>query len=258
MVQGERMKVLEPTVTILLMSHMKPTIEDAIQSINSQTRLNDVQVVIIDSGAWVNELKDTQNETVLILRFVYEQVVQKNGFEWYFTGEKLNARSKYCPVSHWTNYAIKNGLVRGKYLATFYDDDVYHSDFIEKMAGYLDEHSECEMVRCSQSRTVIKSDGSHFSTSPLLSEAPILPGENMDCRVDGGQVMMRMSLFEKIPYPYFPEDPDVSSCSHSDGIFFNKVTNVITSPVGCIPETLYDHRNTIYSTFTPSEPKETV
>jgi len=251
------MKVLEPTVTILLMSHMKPTLEAAIQSINNQTRLNDVQVVIIDSGAWINEPKETQNETVLILRFTHEQVIQKTGFEWYFTGEKADARKIYCPISHWTNFAIENGLVRGKYLATFYDDDVYHPEFIEKMAGYLDEHSECEMVRCSQSRTVTHSDGSRVSTSPLIADAQIQPGENMDCRVDGGQVMMRMTLFEKITYPYFPEDPDVSSCSHSDGIFFNKVASVITSPVGCIPETLYDHRNTIYSTFTPSERKGT-
>lgn len=241
------MKMLEPTITCLVMSHMKSTLRAALRSLTDQTRSHDLQVVIIDSGAWFDTDGEVSNEMLAI----YKEFKDIPIFEWYFTGEASNLREKVCPVSHWTNLAIREGLLRGKFLCTFYDDDLYYPTFIEKMAGYLDEHPEAQIVRCSEARTFIKPDGTTGSTPSLMADREIPGGENLDCVVDGMQVMFRRELLDKIEGPWLPEDPDISSCSHSDGIFFNKVSKVIDK-MHFIPEVLCEHRSTQYSTYTPT------
>lgn len=239
------MRFIDPAVTILLTVHMKPYVDEALASLMAQTRM-DFHVVVIDSGQWFDDTSETADK----MRALYLKWYTNPLVEWIFTGEGKNAKSKYCMVSRSFNRAYEEGLIRGKYFATFYDDDVYYPTFIEKMAGYLDAHSECEAVRCGENRTVIKPNGERIST-PALMARDFISGQNFDCVVDGMQVMYRTSLLEKLSKPLMDENPDISSCSHSDGIFLNKVGGVIDK-MHFIEETLCEHRNTPLSTFTPS------
>lgn len=245
------MKVLEPTITCLVMSHMKPTIQQALESVVEQTRISDVEIVVIDSGRWFDQgdmyLKTSIGNTM-------EFFLGYPNITWYTTGESKDFAKQACPVAYWTNKAFELGLVRGKYVCMHYDDDIYYKSFFEKMAGYLDEHPEAGAVRCSQNRTKIYKDGHTESTPPLLANDFIV-GPHMDCVVDGQQVMIRTSVIEKMKEKYgselLPSDPDVSSCSHSDGIFFNRMSEFIDK-LHFIPEVLCEHRNTVYSTYTPT------
>jgi len=239
------MKFLEPTITCLVMSHMKPTLREALESILTQTRQTDVQVIVIDSGQWIGK----EDDGSCVMRTVYRRYAAYPGLEWYFTGERTNERTTVCPVAHWTNLAIRERLIRGKYLCFFFDDDLYEPTFMEKMGGYLDEHPDCEAVRCTQRRVELRADGTRRELPPLVAEGPI-SGQNFDCRVDGGQVMLRTSVLSRIADPWLPEDPG-ETCSHSDGIFLNKVGGVIPQ-MDALNETLYTHQHTIYSTYTPS------
>lgn len=243
------MKVLKPTVTILQTVHMKSSVDKAIKSVLAQTR-NDWELVVLDSGMWIGK----QDEVSVQMQYDQGTYCCNPRINWIITGERPGLHERKCPISWVTNEAIRAGLVRGKYFCTFYDDDYYHPEFIEKMAGYLDEHPDCDAVRCSQRREFIKADGTLEETPPLMA-TDFISGENFDCVVDGGQVMMRTSVLDKIGDPWLPEDPDWNVCSHSDGIFFNKLGKVIDK-MHYIEEILMTNRKTPESTYSPTEAKQ--
>jgi glycosyltransferase involved in cell wall biosynthesis len=242
------MKVLNPTVTILQTVHMKSSVDTAIQSVIDQTR-QDWELIVLDSGMWFKK----DDYIADAMRRSQERWSSCPKIDWLITGEREKLHERKCPISWVTNEAIRAGLVRGKYFCTFYDDDYYHSDFIEKMAGYLDANPKCDAVRCSQRREFVNADGSKGETPPLMA-TDFISGENFDCVVDGGQVMMRTSVLEKIRDPWLPEEPDWNVCSHSDGIFLNKLGRVIDK-MHYIEDILMTNCKTTESTYSPTEAK---
>lgn len=241
------MKFLFPRVTVLMTVHMKTdTLEEAIQSVLHQTR-QDFQFLILDSGLWIGR----DDERAMKMASIHDRYANRPRIEWVFTGEHPDDWKTTCMVSKVTNMAIVNRLVRGKYVSTFYDDDIYYPEFIEKMAGYLDAHPEADAVRCSEERAEILPDGQYRKTGALMAREDIT-GENYDCRVDGMQVMLKMAVFDRIEYPYLPEEAD--QCSHSDGVFLNKVGRVIDR-MHFVEDILCEHRATPVSTFTPTQEK---
>jgi glycosyltransferase involved in cell wall biosynthesis len=245
------MRVLKPTVTILQTIHLKPSAREAIESVLEQTRC-DFELVVLDSGMYMYD--HVQKDVRSIMSDISSQYRSHPLIDWYITGENKDLHKRKCPISWVTNEAIRAGLVRGKYFCTFYDDDLYYPDFIEKMAGYLDANPDCDAVRCSQNRTFVNPDDTKGYTEPLMA-TDFISGQNFDCVVDGGQVMMRSSVLDKIGDPWLPEDPDWNVCSHSDGVFFNKLGAVIDK-MHFIPDILMENRKMPYSTYSPTEVKK--
>lgn len=239
------MKVLSPSITILQTIHNKPYVSKAIESVIAQTR-NDWELIVLDSGMWQGK----EDEISFTMSDDYDNYNHHPQIQWIITGERPKLHERKCPISWVTNEAIRAGLVRGDYFCTFYDDDHYEPEFIEKMAGYLDAHPECDAVRCSQKRTFIK-NGVLGETPPLMA-TDFISGENFDCVVDGGQVMMRSTVLDKIGDPWLPEDKDWNVCSHSDGIFFNKLGKVIDK-MHFIEDILMTNHKTPESTYSPTE-----
>jgi len=239
------MKFLEPTITCLLTSHMKPDyLPEALESVLNQTR-TDFQLLIIDSGQWINK----KDEASLKMYKIYNDFHNHPLIEWVFTGESEAHHKTVCPVAHWTNCAIKAGLIRGKYFCTFYDDDRYYPQFMEKMAGYLDEHPEVKVVWCSERRIEIRPNGQVVETGVIKADR-IRSGETFDCAVDGMQVMIRKGVLDLIDYPWL--DEDIENCSHSDGVFLNKIGK-LGIQFYPIHEILCEHRATPISTYTPTK-----
>lgn len=243
------MKVLSPAVTILQVVHNKPTVAESIRSVLKQSR-TDWELIVLDSGLWQNKRDDVS----ALMERDYGVLHHEPQIEWFITGEREGLRDRKCPISWVTNEAIRAGLVRGRYFCTFYDDDLYMPEFVEKMAGYLDDNPDCDAVRCSQKRTFVNPDGSRGETPPLMA-TDFISGQNFDCVVDGGQVMMRSTVLEKIGDPWLPEDPDWDSCSHSDGIFFNKLGAVIDK-MHFIEDMLMENVKTPHSTYSPTGGKQ--
>jgi GT2 family glycosyltransferase len=226
--------ILFPKVTILMTSiGREPYVTEAINSVLGQTK-QDFELVIVDSGKLKGNWKEFKKITLC------------------YTGESEGMNKEVCMVSKVFNEAYKAGLIRGKYFCTFYDDDIYYPEFIEKMAGYLDEHPEADAVRCSEARTEIHRNQTTNPTPPLIAN-DFISGQNFDCVVDGMQTMIRTSVLAKVKEKYgdilLPET--LNTCSHSDGIFLNRVGEVIDK-MHFITDTLCEHRATPLSTYTPT------
>ena len=237
------MKVLSPTVTVLLTSHMKPYLRDALDSILRQTRL-DVQILVVDSGQWIGRDDPVSGQ----MRVIHQVYRGHPLVEWVTTGEDAELRRHKCPVGWVTNEVIRAGLIRGRYVSMFYDDDMYYPTFIERMAGHLDGHPDASAVWCSQDRIRLDSDGSEELIGVITATGPKRYG--WDCQVDGAQIMFRRELLDKIGDPWLPEDPG-DTCRHSDGLFLEKL-GVAYGTVPNILDVLLAHRFTPLSTYTPS------
>jgi glycosyltransferase involved in cell wall biosynthesis len=228
--------ILFPKVTVVMVTHNKPSWKNALDSIPQH---ENVEVIIADSGG--------------LAPYIQAYVQGRPTVTLVTTGESNNFRDNYCPISKVTNEVFKAGLVRGEYFCCFYDDDEYLPGFFKKMTNFLDV-TYYNWVRCSQKREALQPDGTIIETPPLIADADITT-KAFDCRVDGGQVMFRTELMHKLEYPYWPEDPDWNSCSHSDGIFFDKAFDVY-GPMGHIEEVLMVNRKTPHSTYSPTGGQE--
>lgn len=237
------MKVLSPAITCIVGSHMKPYLRDSLNSILAQTRL-DVQIIVADSGQWLGD----EDPTSVAMAAIYADFHNHPLIEWVTTGERPGLIDRKCPIAWVTNEVIRAGLIRGRYVCTFYDDDVYYPTFFERMAGHLDA-SPHVAVWCSQDRVVLRPDGTSSVVSQILALRP-KTGPEFDCQVDGAQIMFRREALDAIGDPWLPEDPANGSCRHSDGIFLDRLGAL--GVVENIPETLLAHRFTPISTYTPS------
>lgn len=236
--------MVSPAVTCLVMSHMKIYLDEALRSLQNQDRRRDIDVVIMDSGAWLGKT----DAVSVRMREIYDGFKDEPTFTWYFTGES-GPSSSFCPVSHWTNEAIRNGLIRGRYFCTFYDDDRYYPDFMRKMAGYLDAHPGHDAVWCSENISKLMPSGERV----VIGQRPAhvdKSGQTFDCVVDGMQVMIRSKLLGQLLPPAMDERPE--HCFHSDGLFLNRVA-ALGVTFFHIPEALCEHVHTPASTYTPAD-----
>lgn len=235
-----------PAITCLLTAHMKPTLRDSLESIAAQTRTHDLHVLVVDSGRW----QDSQDPTAREMAAIHAEWSSHPLVEWTFTGEPANLRLRKCPVGWATNQAIRAGLVRGRYMCTFYDDDRYEPRYMERMAGFLDRTPQAGAVWCSQIMVTLHRSGEEEIVGIRPADGPKY-GASFDCQVDGAQVMWRTEVLDRIGDPWLPEEP--SSCFHSDGVFLDKLGEAV-GIVPPIPEVLCIHRYTPLSTFNQVRP----
>lgn len=221
------MKVLSPAVTVLMVSHCKPPwLPETIESVLAQER-KDLEVVIADSGQWIGRDDEPSRQMAAIhARYSGHPLVS-----WYTTGERPGLRDRRCPLSWSQNAAIRAGLVRGRYFTMFYDEDLYLPGFTAAMAGFLDANPDAPAVWCSQEQQ--REEGGGFATELYrIANSTRYLGQ-LDCQVDGIQVMMRTSLLDAIGDPWMEENPE--SCNHVDGIFLERVA-AAGGPVPPLPD----------------------
>jgi hypothetical protein len=259
-------KVLNPTVTIMLASHMKPNwLPESLESILAQTR-RDIQVIVADSGAWIGrEPEIVAADHPAAMGQIYHQYVTHPLIEWVTLDQRWPTPlpERACPYTYVWNRVIEAGLVRGKYLAVFTDDDVYAPTFVERMAGFLDSHFD-GAVYCGQGRSQWEAASEGYPGGRWVpgmlhqghaADRPRGPGEFLD-QVDMTQVMFRTEVLGVMPSPPFDEDPADQACRHADGVFLERLVNLtgilparITGVVPNIPDVLVTHRYTPDSTY---------
>lgn len=239
------MKVISPAVTCILTSHMKhPYLRSSIESVLAQTR-RDFQILLVDSGQWIGRDDMTGTEMARI----YDEYHQHPLIEWITTGEGPDIRRHKCPVAWTFNETLRSGMVRGRYVCTFYDDDLYYPKFMECMAGFLDQHPEAKAVYSAQNRVNVTLAGDRAVVGNFPANFP-RPGGSFCGAVDGAQIMFRKSLLDEIGDPWMDED-NLGNCHQSDGAFMDKL-GTHAGVVPNIPDVLGEHRFTRISAYHPS------
>lgn len=110
------------------------------------------------------------------------------------------------------------------YVAWLSDDDVWEPTYVEQLAGYLDTHPD--VGACYGGTRIV-------AYEPGQPERPIrdIPAERAftvgawpSCQIDGGQVLVRRSVLNRLAAPWVPET--LADCHTSDGSFLNRVASV--------------------------------
>lgn len=139
----------------------------------------------------------------------------------------------------------------GKYIFYISDDDLAYPNCFQTTIEFMESNPETIRVSYhSQERLWLKNgcwvkDGGIQATKPLGKGTNT---KNVDCVIDGGQIIHRRDCLNTIPYPYFPEENH--SGSHADGLFLQQLADRYTFyPVPTL-DWLTAHRNTPKSTWT--------
>lgn len=108
------------------------------------------------------------------------------------------------------------------YVAWLSDDDVWQPTYLETLAGYLDAHPEVDA--CYGGTRVVRYNPA-TGDGGLLREIPaehVFDAERSPVgQIDGGQVLLRRSLLERLPRPWGPET--LVECNRADGHFLERV-----------------------------------
>lgn len=238
------MKVLNPTVTVVLPSHMKaPYLPGSLATVTQQTRL-DLEVVVVDSGEWLNQW----TPEAIRMQTIHEEWSKHPLVTWVTLGEPPALIQRKCPISYIVNEVVRAGLVRGRYMCVFTDDDMYEPTYVEKMAGFLDANPDRRAVFCAQKRVRQTPGTNQWTDEPGIPADAPRHGAGFDQQIDMLQLMFHTSVLQEIPDPWFDEDSETGICRHSDGMFMDKV-GVLVGEVPNIPEELCTHRYTPLSTY---------
>ena len=228
----------ETLVTVVMPSHLKPLIAEAIECVLSQTIPN-WNLVIYDAGHWI-----TDPESPMHPIYAHYTKLDKR-IEWIVTGDGLDFASRVCPVSYRYNQAHREGKVVGKYSCVMPDDDLIAPTYMERLTQELERGFDA--MYCSQTSVNYKNG----TTSPRggLTASQTLTG---DCvgRVDLLQMMWRTDVLERLEPPYFPEDPSDAVCRIQDGLFANRLCSV-TDGIHPVNEVLSTHRYNPQATYSP-------
>lgn len=252
------MKVIDPRVTIMLASHMKPNwLPSSLESILAQTR-RDIQIIVCDSGEWIGRETDYDApDQPAAMHQLYQRYSVHPLIEWVTLGQQPRLIERACPYTYAWNRIIESGLIRGRYIAVFTDDDLYRPQFVERMAGYLDNAAASESARvapmlipaavwCSQDR--VHEDPLGQRPDPMVIHADHVKTAGWLDHVDITQVMFYRALLDHMNRPVFDESPDNATCRHADGLFLERLAGV-AAPVPNIDEVLVTHRYTPVSTY---------
>jgi len=110
----------------------------------------------------------------------------------------------------------------GDYICWLSDDDLLKPDYCELLAGYLDAHSEVGCCYSGAIRNLRDAKGKEWEYCRYEAietwGQTNLPGGH----IDGGQMMVRRSILDQIPYPYTPEA--IGDCNNlADALLMDRI-----------------------------------
>lgn len=223
-------------VTVLTPSFNKlDYVTDAILSVLNQTH-KDIDYMIIENSTdqKVRDKVIDLSKTDSRIRLFLEDFTEEERKVEYITA-KLN--NKYYPQA------------LGKYIIFLSDDDLLYPTCLEKQVRFMEENSLSASYH-SQAISRITPEGGwdFFSEMKAIHER----GKNtqnpqVDCMLDGGQLMHTKAILDLIEQPYFPTDMD--SAAHCDGMFMEKIAKHATFHPLITTELLSEHRRTNLSTW---------
>lgn len=223
-------------ISVITPSFNKPPyVLEAIQSVLNQT-FQDFEYHIVDNS--------TDGVTTKIIGdFIKDQQLDLHKVhftERYFLEEE---RKKVYPTTVIINEFLEESY--GDFIFYLSDDDYFLPNCFERVMQEFDRHPEAKVIYFGLK--VIDNVQNHWQdVSVLKADHKLAKGTNMDCMLDGGQVVFRKECIKQLTQPYFRTEMD-NDTAHCDGIFLNRLSALYD--FYNIPDILAVKRRTSISTF---------
>ena len=132
---------------------------------------------------------------------------------------------RYPPAVYYNEAAQACGM--GDYISWLSDDDLLMPNYVETLAGYLDDHPDAGACYGFSEHWIYDAEG-------MGRKYRILPPDGI-CHtfavggidplgvIDGGQFMVRRSVLDAVGYPYVPENSEPSIARLSDGLLMRRI-----------------------------------
>lgn len=223
--------------TIVLISLGRSTMEEAVESVLGQTR-QDFKLLIADigNGPYSHELFD---------KYAYLPQV-----DWRWCNQPDDLLERLSPLAWNFNRLYRQGAITSPYFCLFSDDDIYYPNFLESMAGYLDQNG-VRAVYCQENRVAHNPDGT-ITQKGIIAQADhiMTASHNFSCYLDAMQVVMHTSVLDQISERYGGEiiPESFETRSFCDGEFFNRAKEFV-GDWHFINAPLCEHRMHPFSTY---------
>jgi len=182
---------------------------DNINSVLSQTHQDWQHLIIdnsIDNNITRNIIKDYLT-TINDSRIIY---IERN-----FTPEERH-------ISYIPSLIINEYIEWAKdYIFYLSDDDYIKPNCLEKMVNYLDSNLD-KSVCWITSQIYVLRDNEFIFNNEITADMLLTQGRELDCCLDGGQILFRKSCLDKLEKPYYQTTRD--GCNHCDGTFLTKLS----------------------------------
>lgn len=176
-------------IRILTLSNKPKYLPDAINSVLSQTRRDIVHVIGFDS-------------------------------------ERSDWGDRYPPAVFFNEEARKAD--KGDYIAWLSDDDILLPNYVELLAGFLDDYPYISAVY-GRARIVLydyEKEKTELYSIPQ-DGLPIYNGANLPCRkIGSGNTMVRREVFDRLKWPWATESADSARARVSDGELLNEIAKI--------------------------------
>jgi hypothetical protein len=225
-----RISVFTPTVNV---REKLPYLQDAYKSLRAQT---------VDDWEWTLLLDRTEDYD-----FLRDEVRDSGDLHWDELYLDTPSEGSH-PMPYLLNKAFRQA--RGELLFSFSDDDILHPDTFRVFTEFFDQNPDEDACYVSLGHAYVNGPGSAEGHVAIPASAPRGQGALRN-QIDGGQACIRKSLLNKVPGPWWPEDPTWGNLRSVDGGYLEHMASAVTfQPAGDpgIPYVL--HRFTPVSTFT--------
>jgi hypothetical protein len=224
-----KISVFTPTVNV---QAKLPYLQDAYASLKAQTT---------DDWEWwllVDRVKDFE--------FLQdEEIINSLGYDVVHLG--IPSQGAH-PMPFLLNQTFP--LANGEFLFSFSDDDILHPDTFKVFTEFFDANPAEDACYVSLGHAYVNGPGEAEGLLAIPADRPRGQGQLRN-QIDGGQACIRKSLLNKVPGPWWPEDPTWGNLRSVDGGYLEHLASAATfQPAGDpgIPYVL--HRFTPVSTFT--------
>lgn len=229
----------EPRVSVITPSYNKRAyVLQGIDSVLNQNYKN-IEYMIIENSTDLETRALVKEKAKTDPRIIYiERDYNEERFDKYITAHILN---EYLPQ------------LTGKYIIYMSDDDLLYPDCLKDSVEFLEDESDEKRWICyhSQKTSRIKGDGTFEFIGTM--KASIKRGFNsvnpqVDCQLDGGQMMMRRECLDFLDQPYYTTD--LHEASHCDGLFMERLAKQFSFwPLLDDNKALSEHRRVNESTW---------
>lgn len=141
-------------------------------------------------------------------------------------------------------------MANGDFILYMSDDDLWLPGIFARITEVMDRHPDWDGLYFNSTLSYAYEPGQGLTGAPWIGASYPRGCGQLDSQIDGGQMTFRKSVLDRVRPPWFPEDRDPSTMSHSDGILMERLAREGGVTFNPVPFDGLVHRRTPFSVYT--------